>query len=139
MLSWEVEGLNTDSQSTTISNLDSVDIDAVDALMKRHSGTVGFLPLAAIQDHFSRGCVLGAKSGAGQLVGYMLYAANRDRFRITQLVVTEEYRGQHVARRLVEALKAKATTQKVIALTCRNDFPAHQMWPKLAGCGKTVS
>ena len=123
--------MNTDSRSTTISILDSVDIDAVDGLMKRHSGTVGFLPLAAIRDHVSLGCVLGAKNGAGELVGYMLYAANRDRFRVAQLVVAEEYRGQHVARRLVEVLKSTATTQKVVTLTCRNDFPAHGMWPKL--------
>ena len=99
--------------------------------MKRHSGTVGFLPLAAIRDHISRGWVLGAKNSAGELVGYMLYAANRHRFRVAQLVVAEGHRGQHIARRLIEALKAKATTQKVIGLTCRNDFPAHQMWPKL--------
>ena len=75
--------------------------------------------------------MLGVVSGDGQLAGYLLYAAYRDRFRIVQLCVSETFRGQGLARRLVHALKATASTQKVIRLSCRNDFPAHEMWPKL--------
>ena len=52
-------------------------------------------------------------------------------FRITQLCVAEDFNGQGVARRLINELKNSTTTQKVIKLHCRNDFPAHQMWPKL--------
>ena len=116
---------------TTISAIAIADLDAVDELMKRNAGTLGFLPSAALEDYFAKGGVLGAKTQDGQLVGYLMYAANRDRFRIAHLCVSEEGRGNGVARNLLEALKASASTQKVIVLRCRNDFPAHRMWPKL--------
>ena len=60
-----------------------------------------------------------------------MYAANRDRFRIAQLCVSEAHRSLGVARQLLEALKASATTQKVITLRCRNDYLAHGMWRML--------
>ena len=75
--------------------------------------------------------MLGAKHPNGSLAGYLLYAAYQDRFRITQLCVSERFRGQGIARNLLNALKASATTQKVIRLKCRNDFPADAIWPKL--------
>ena len=117
--------------TTTISKLSTTDLDAVDELMKRNSGTVGFLPLAALVDYLEKGWVLGAVAENGSLIAYLLYAANRDRFRITQLCVAEDFRGQGMARQLLNALKDFATTQKVIRLSCRNDFPAHSLWQKL--------
>ena len=115
----------------TISVMGIADLDAVDELMKRNVGTLGFLPRAALEDYLNREGVLGAKTQDGRLVGYLMYAANRDRFRIAQLCVSEEGRGKGVARNLLEALKVSASTQKVITLRCRNDFPAHRMWSKL--------
>ena len=121
----------TSEPVTTISVMTIADLDAVDELMKRNAATVGFLPLAALEDYLGKGGVLGAKTQDGGLVGYLMYAANRERFRIAQLCVSEEGRGKGVARNLLEALRASSTTQKVITLRCRNDFPAHRMWPKL--------
>ena len=114
-----------------ISKLTSADITAVDGLMKRHSATIGFLPNVVLEDHLSNGCVLGAKTEDGQLIGYLLYSAYPDRFRIVQLCISEEFRGRGIAKELIETLKTSATSQKVIRLSCRNDFPAHSMWPKL--------
>ena len=114
-----------------ISQLQAVDINAVDSLMKQNSGTIGFLPRAVLEKYVDEQTVLGAKAENGQLVGYLLYASNQDRFRIVQLCVAERFRGLGVAKRLLEALRSTATTQKVIRLHCRNDFPAHQMWPRL--------
>ncbi len=116
---------------TTISVMAIANLDAVDELMKRNVGTLGFLPRAALEDYLTKGGVLGANTQNGRLVGYLMYAANRDRFRVAQLCVSEGGRGRGVARNLLEALKASASTQKVIVLRCRNDFPAHRMWPKL--------
>ncbi len=115
----------------TISVLTVADLGAVDKLMKRHVSTLGFLPHAALEDYLQKKGVLGAKDQDGRLVGYLMYAANRERFRIAQLCVSQVRRGQGVARKLLEALKASAGTQKVITLRCRNDFEAHHMWPKL--------
>ena len=121
----------TDEFAEKASVLKVVDLDAVDELMKPNSGTLGFLPRAAIEDHLQKEWVLGAKTPDGRLVGYLMYAANRDRLRIAHLCVSETHRGQGIARMLLGALKASATTQKIITLRCRNDFPANEMWRKL--------
>ena len=114
-----------------ISQLEPADVSAADDLMKRYSGTIGFLPSVVLEEHLRKKWVLGATTKEGQLAGYLLYAAYPDRFRIVQLCVSDSHRNQGIARKLVEALKATATTQKVIRLSCRNDYEAHCMWPKL--------
>ncbi len=113
------------------SKLTTCDLDTVDELMKRNSQTLGFLPQAALRDYLDRGGVLGAKTNDGELAGYLLYAIYPDRFRVAQLCVSENFRGQGVARKFIDRLKGFATTQKFIKLHCRRDFPAHNMWPKL--------
>ena len=117
--------------SMTISKLTPTDLNAVDDLMKRYSKTLGFLPLEALRDFFKKEGVLGAKTSDGHLIGYILYAAYPDYYRITQLCVLENFRRQGIAKRLVESLKETITTQKRIQLRCRSDFPAHEMWPEL--------
>ena len=99
--------------------------------MKRHSGTLGFLPKEALRNYLGKEGVLGAKIDDGQLIGYLLYAAYSDRFRIAQLCVVDNFSRQGIARRLVNKLKETTTTQKIIKLHCRRDFPAHAMWPRL--------
>ena len=121
----------TEEFAAKISVLTIADLDAVDELMKRFSSTLGFLPRAALEDYLQKASVLGAKDRDGRLVGYLMYAANRDRFRIAHLCVSEASRGQGVARRLLEALKSSASTQKIITLRCRNDYSADGMWPTL--------
>lgn len=117
--------------SISISKLPSADVHEVDELMKRNSKTLGFLPMEALLDFFKREGVLGAKTSDGQLVGYLLYAAYPDYYRITQLCVSGNLRNQGIAKQLVDTLKETVTSQKIIQLSCRRDFPAHKMWPKL--------
>ena len=116
---------------TTISKLTLADLDAVDELMKPNTGTIGFLPREVLKDYLTREWVLGASTWDGKLIGYLMYGSYPDRFRVAQLCVAMAYRGRGVARQLIEALKVSATTQKVVRLSCRNDFPAHSLWPKL--------
>ena len=117
----------------TIEHLTPADLGAVDELMKRYGQTLGFLPRGALQSYLEKkkGGVLGAKTEAGQLVGYLLYTANPNYFRITHLCVLEGYQGQGIAKWLVNDLKEAADTQKAIKLNCRRDFPANTLWPKL--------
>ena len=115
----------------SISILRSADLDAVDTLMKRHRRTLGFLPTEALRDYLATGTVLGAKGRDDQLVAYLLYSSNPDRFRIVHLCVSEEFRGQGIAKQLLNTLKDSGTTQTAIKLSCRRDFPAHHMWPRL--------
>ena len=121
----------TEELAIPISKLTIDDVNAVDKLMKRNSGTLGFLPLAALEDHLQKGWVLGAKGRDGQLIGYLMYAVNRDRYRIAHLCVSEASRGQGVAKKLLEALRSLVTTQKIMTLRCRNDFSVNGMWLKL--------
>ncbi len=114
-----------------ISKLTSDDLDAVDQLMLPNTRTVGFLPREVLKEYLNKDCVLGVSTQDDTLIGYLLYGAYLDRFRVTQLCVSEGFRNKGVARKLIETLKKSTTTQKVIVLNCRNDFPAHSMWPKL--------
>ena len=118
---------------TTIEQLTPNDLHAVDNLMKRYRRTLGFLPKRALECYLKKekGGVLGAKTDVGQLVGYLLYAANPKYFRITHLCVLEKYQRQGIAKQLVNNLKESATTQRSIKLNCRRDFPANDLWPKL--------
>ena len=115
----------------SIIKLTIADLDPVDDLMKRHSSTLGFLPKEALRNYLEKENTLGAKTDDGKLIGYLLHAAKPDYFRIAQLCVAEDFNGRGVARQLINELKKSATTQKAIKLRCRNDFPAHKMWPKL--------
>ena len=119
--------------NVAIVQLTPADLNAVDELMKRYGQTLGFLPRGALQSYLEqeKGGILGAKTEVGQLVGYLLYAANPNYFRITHLCVLEEYQGQGLAKRLVNDLKESANTQRAIRLNCRRDFPANALWPKL--------
>ena len=117
--------------TSRIAKLTVQDLDTVDELMKRHTKWLGFLPREALRSYLTKGGVLGAKTEKGALIGYLLYAENPHRFRITHLCVAEEFGRQGIARQLVEALKQSATSQKTIELNCRRDFPAHNMWDKL--------
>lgn len=116
----------------TISQLTSTDLDSVDELMKRDNKTLGFLTRETLlKAYLNKGGGLGAKTKDDKLIGYLLYGAYPDRFRIAQLCVSEDFRGQDIAKRLLEELKGSATTQKVIKLRCRRDFPANDIWPRL--------
>ena len=116
-----------------ISKLTAADLKAVDVLMKRNRGTLGFLPRKALLEGFlKKGGALGAKTDNGQLVGYLLfYGNNPNYFRIVQLCVSENCRKQGIAKRLLDALKKSVTTQKIVRLRCRRDFPANSIWPQL--------
>ena len=127
------ENSRSAGMQVTIVQLTATDLDAVDKLMNLYGRTLGFLPRGALQSYLEqeKGGVLGAKTETGQLVGYLLYSANPNYFRITHLCVLEKYRRQGIARRLFDGLKESANTQKAIKLNCRRDFPANDLWPML--------
>lgn len=99
--------------------------------MQSNIRTLNFLPLEALRSFFRNEGVIGAKDSNNKLAGYLIYTAYQEYFRITQLCVSEEFRGKGIAKSLVDELKGTATTQKVIKLNCRRDFDVSRMWPKL--------
>ncbi len=115
----------------SISTLIRSDFDQLDQLMKENSNTLGFLPREALYSHIDGGTVLGAKTPAGDLIGYLLYAKYPDRIRIAHLCVSQHFRGQGMAKRLFEAVRSQRTTQSVIRLNCRRDYGVDELWSKL--------
>jgi len=115
-----------------LESLSEDDLNAVDRLGSRYKKTIGFLTKETLRDYLKQGRVLGARTLSGELIGYLLYADYPDRFRIGQLCVAEEHRGEGIARSLVDRLKEQATTQKLIKLRCRRDFKeASKTWKAL--------
>lgn len=114
-----------------IDMLTEADLPAVDALMKRNSATLGFLPGEALRSFLGSGTVLGAKTEDGVLGGYLLYAPHRRHIRIVHLCVDASLRRQRLAQRLFEELKRSVTTQHEIRLSCRRDFQARHLWRSL--------
>ena len=114
-----------------VSILSVEDIGSVEELRRRNARTLGFFPYEALKDHLNNDTVLGLKTQTDRLIGYLLFARNSERFRIVHLCVDERHQGQGVARRLFEGLKGFCTTQTTIRLSCRRDFSANEVWPKL--------
>lgn len=102
------------------------------ALSDRHRSTLGFLPYQVFRDA-AASARLWADVADGGVRGYVLF---RRRLRtgdisVTHLCVGEGYRGQGVARDLIEKLVIRHPNSPGIRLRCRNDFEAHRVWPKL--------
>lgn len=109
---------------------DSDLLDAVKALGDSQSKSVGLLPYAAWDDYAAAGHVLAALRG-DQLLGYCAYRVPRDVIRIAHLVVLPTARGSGVARALVAQVTAKHPERRGIGLSCRRDWEATSVWPKL--------
>lgn len=102
-----------------------------------NSKTLGFFPKGAFTDHASKGWILGALNEQGNLMGYLLYRVVRrgmvwPKITIVHLCVDDQYRGMNVARSLMNEL-VDSTQEKFlrIELSCRQDYPVNQIWPKL--------
>jgi GNAT superfamily N-acetyltransferase len=108
-------------------------LSAVIKLGRKHSGTLGFFPDGAFEDHAARGHLLAASVGEGDLAGYCAFRVSKGRVMVAHLCVAEAYRGTGVAKELFASVKAHAQKRDLrgIGLHCRRDYPAYGMWPKL--------
>jgi ribosomal protein S18 acetylase RimI-like enzyme/predicted nucleic acid-binding protein len=114
---------------------DSPRLSEVKALWGPQRRTLGFFPDGAFADYAARGQILVAGE-ASALAGYLIYRISDDRALIVHLCTSENMRRSGVARTLVDRLKAitKARGLRGIGLTCRADFQANSLWPKLGFC-----
>ena len=101
-------------------------------LSNRNKATLGFLPYQVFREAAASERLLADVAG-GVVRGYILF---RIRMRtgdiaLSHLCVGRDYRGQGVARTLIEDLVARYPNSSGIRLRCRNDFDAHFVWPKL--------
>lgn len=108
---------------------DSPHLDAVKALWRQNSQTLGFYPNGAFEERARKRQILGAFKN-DVLVGYLLfYTTKTSCVRITHLCVSETSRGDGVARALISKLQVTTKALRGIGLHCRRDFPAWKMWP----------
>lgn len=97
-----------------------------------NSATLGFLPYEAINQAASEGRVL-AFVDEDDIKGYTLYGkrARTGDISLTHLCVDRGQRGQGIARALVEGIVQRNPHRAGIRLSCRKDYDADAMWPKL--------
>lgn len=108
----------------------SNELDAVRALWRANSATLGFFPDGAFAQHAAQGWILAAVDGS-VVLGYLAYRVARARAVIVHLCVAEAARGLGVAKALFAALRAAAPDVRGVAVSCRDDFAATAVWPKL--------
>lgn len=123
------------SNSVVVLTADSQRLAEVKALWRVHSRTLGYFPDGAFTDYAGRGQILIA-GPLDALTGYLVYRVSDDRGVIVHLCTAEHARGSGVARALVTELKGltKGRGLRGIGLSCRVDFAANSIWPKLGFC-----
>ena len=94
--------------------------------------TLGFLPDGAFTERAQKGQILAAVEGES-LLGYLLFFTKKTSHNVelTHLCVADSGRSKGVARALVEHLRSTTRSYYGILLSCRRDFPAFGLWPKL--------
>jgi GNAT superfamily N-acetyltransferase len=96
------------------------------------SKDIGIFPDGAFTDYAARRQIL-IGSAAGVVTGYLIYRVSDDRALIVHLCTSDKVRGTGVARALVDSLKLETRTRGLrgIGLSCRVDFEANKVWPRL--------
>mgnify|MGYP000900398562 CR=1 FL=1 len=101
------------------------------ALGKKNSATLGFMPDGGFEDHANKNAIIIAHNDAG-LCGYLMFreVPRYSRVSIAHLCVNEEFRGQKVTSKLLDALRQKYHSKySGIALSCREDYAtASKVW-----------
>lgn len=97
-----------------------------------NSATLGFLPYKAINEAAAEGRVL-AFVEDGEVKGYALFGkrVKTGDISLTHLCVGRDQRGRGIARELVEGIVERNPHRAGIRLSCRKDYDADAMWPKL--------
>jgi len=91
---------------------------------------LGPFPLGAFEDHARQKLILAAVTADKTVAGYVLYRVARKNRRasIVHLTTSEQFRGEGVARLLVERVKENTKYLLGISLCCRRDYNIADMW-----------
>ena len=101
------------------------------ALWRVSSATLGFLPVGAFEEFRDRGWLLVATTDEGAVQGYLAYRESRGWATIVHLCVGLRWRRTGVAQELFMALQSRTCRLYGIRLSCRTDFEANRLWPRL--------
>lgn len=100
-------------------------------LGEANSRQLGMLPHAAWTEFASEGRILVALNGTGSFAGYAAFRLPGERVTLVHLVVPVDARGTGAAKALTKELSRRYPDRRGILASCRRDYPAHHMWPKL--------
>lgn len=112
-------------------------LPSVIELWRRNSNTLGFFPEGAFQEHAAKQCILVARGDQSNLLGYLLFRVvwrgrTLPQATIVHLCVNEGHRLTGVARALIGELQALTQAAFLsIEVSCRRDYAANKLWPKL--------
>lgn len=111
---------------------DTPNYEQVVKLGDANSATLGFLPYEAIRQAAVEGRVLAFVEN-DKVKGYALYGVRvrTGDISLTHLCVGKDQRGRGIARELVEGIIERNQHRAGIRLSCRKDYDANAMWPKL--------
>ncbi|MBB3097660.1 GNAT superfamily N-acetyltransferase [Actinoplanes campanulatus] len=121
------------SESIRLGRPDSQDRDAIGAAIQLGNAarsTLGHMPFSAYDSAADKGVLLLAYCD-DLVVGYALYALARRRVRLSHLCVDPVWRGQGIARLLVEEISHRHHDHLGIAARCRRDYGLGEMWISL--------
>ena len=102
----------------------------VHQLWKHNSRWLGFMPTQGFRDRAQRETLFAALV-EGKVAGYVLFDLPRDVVKIIHLCVDTSYQGKGVARDLINEVGEIHKDRHGIQLSCREDYPANTLWPKL--------
>ena len=77
-------------------------LSAIIKLWGPNRKSLGFFPEGAFEEHVARGWVLVAVDGESSIAGYLIYRISRGRAVLAHVCVGGDYRGQGIAKQLVE-------------------------------------
>ena len=106
-------------------------LDAVQQLWRQDSSTLGFFPQGAFADYAAKGGLIAAIDRDEHLIGYLAFRRSRQQAVIVHLCVGSQFRGRGVAKLLFDAFQTATSELFGARVTCRKDFEAASLWPKL--------
>src|SRR5579862_5571743 len=107
------------------------ELAAIRELWRQNSATLGFFPQGAFEDYAAEGGIISATDTQRHLLGYLAFRRTRYQAVIVHLCVGAQTRNQGVARALFSAFQDSTADSRGARVTCRKDFAAAALWPKL--------
>lgn len=88
----------------TVRHADMQDIDAIKSIADKYSNEIGFVMRPALEEHCKKGFLLVAESGDA-VIGFCNYNRRKDGVSVIYEICTDyRYRGNGVARKMIDAL-----------------------------------
>ncbi|MDJ0600921.1 MAG: GNAT family N-acetyltransferase [Crocosphaera sp.] len=105
----------------------------VNKLGDSNKATLGFFSKGAFEEKARNKQILVALSDHGEFMGYLMYRTvkSHNRISVIHLCIKDNYRGQGLARQLLDYLKSVTSQYRGIELRCRRDYGIDNMWSKL--------